>query len=55
MTPPPLSNLKSEIPDPDPDTTGLPLFPTWPAVYAFILISFALMVLALFLFTRTFS
>jgi len=35
--------------------TDLPLLHTWPAVYTFILISFALIVLALFLFTRTFS
>ena len=35
--------------------TGLPLLHTWPAVYAFILTAFALLVLALYLFTRTFS
>ncbi len=35
--------------------TGLPLLHTWPSVYAFILASFALIVLALYLFTRTLS
>ena len=38
-----------------PRATGLPLLHTWPSVYAFILIAFALIVLALYLFTRTLS
>ena len=37
------------------EDTGLPLLHTWPSVYAFILTAFALLVLALYLFTRTLS
>jgi hypothetical protein len=35
--------------------TGLSFLPTWRAVYAFVLAFFALAVLALAYFTRTFS
>ena len=48
----PPSNLQSDDPE---SSTGLPLLHTWPSVYAFILTAFALIVLALYLFTRTLS
>jgi len=52
MTEPPPSNLQSDDPE---SSTGLPLLHTWPSVYTFILTAFALIVLALYLFTRTLS
>lgn len=43
---------QSQLPD---SHTGLPLLKSWPALYAFVLITFLLIVAALTLFTRAFS
>lgn len=37
------------------DSPGLPLFHSWPAVYAFVLLVFAILVLALTLFRDHFT
>ncbi len=39
----------------NPASTGLPLFRTWPAVYAFVLSVFVLTVILLIIFSRAFS
>ena len=41
--------------DADPESTGLPLFSTWPRVYAVVLGFFILCVVALLWLTRAFS
>ena len=52
-TPTPIENQKSKIEN---DAhTGLPLFSTWPRVYALVLALFALSVLLLFWLTRAYS
>ena len=43
------------LPTTDDDSTDLPFLSTWPAVYAFVLGSFALWVVLLFALARAFS
>ncbi|MFZ5494253.1 MAG: hypothetical protein ACOZE5_02810 [Verrucomicrobiota bacterium] len=45
----------SHPPDPEDDSPGVPGFRTWRGVYLFVLGAFALVVLALTLFTRAFA
>lgn len=52
MTPIDDNDAASKEPD---DMTGLPLFKTWPAVYAFVLGAFLLMVVLLSVFTFYFT
>ena len=40
---------------PNDDETGLPVLRTWPAVYIFVLVTFAVWAALLWLLTRTFS
>jgi hypothetical protein len=42
-------------PEPNDEQTGLPGLRTWPAVYAFVLISFAVWILLLVALERAFS
>ncbi len=51
--------MAQPIPDssdsPDNEATRLPVFRTWPAVYAFVVATFALWVALLAILARTFS
>ena len=42
------------LPDAAENTTGLPVFRTWPAVYAFVLSAFIVYVVVLYLLTGTY-
>jgi hypothetical protein len=44
-----------QLPSADDDTTDVPLLSSWPAVYAFVLGSFALWVVLLITLARAFS
>jgi hypothetical protein len=48
-------SLPPTTPPPDPESTGLPLFSSWPRVYTLVLAFFILCVAFLLWLTRAFS